>query len=269
MATNFNFNGGNGDYAVSVSFRRRLSNRSVVRVTSASELIVDVNVTALVQQFMQTRSLLQPDAGEAPPIMIDGCLNKTVGNPDIYPANSGPAAGTAIATSQSASCIEQGHFDLHGGSIDGNYFPSGTLWDQLFSISRSEMQAVANDEVAAGVAFSDRRVLWITSSSNWQDSVGTPAQPVILIFANGAGCPKINGGPTIYGIAFFDDSCGGGGHGWGGANVFGTVAYSSTVGKINANTEFFASEYAGGAETPAYPILAAYRFHGTWTDIPQ
>ena len=190
-------------FTVTVRFRRAtvpIEQLNVTEVLAHAVSTSDANTTALARQkaFVSPFNKNQPGNG-APPLVLNGCLSGVTGNPNIYPKAAG---SNAIVSSQSATCLNEGHLNLNGGVKAGNGFTS-SAWDQLFpGISKTEMQAIAQSQVDAGLPLAERTVHWVTSSANWHDSVGSagpPAKPVILVFAAGAGCPKINGNPTIVG----------------------------------------------------------------------
>lgn len=261
---------GNGEtYAGSVTFTRDPALQDYLLITATATAATNIHVSATVRQYIHNNLLLTEGDFDYAPVTIDGCLGGVTGNPDIYP-NSGAdydgSAGIAIRTSEPADCLIQGHLNYHGGTEEHSAF-TGDIWDQFFKLSRTEMQAIANQEVAAGVPDSQRKVVWETSTSNYHTSWGSPTNPVILIFAPSADCPKINGSPTHYGLIFVDSDCGSS-QGWGGTEVYGGVAINGGVTKFTANTEIYGWSGAGSGGDP-YNLKADWvsRIPGSWRDF--
>ena len=264
---------GSGDtYAISLSFS---ASGDLITIHSRATATSDTSISAGVSQQLRQAFLLNPTA-KVTPLIVNGCIDSVTGTPDIYPSNwsSIEPVGTAIATSKvdepAGSCIASGHFDTHDGSIVDEAFPN-TAWDYLFDISKDEFQALATAEanaVASGeLPSSGRSYYWITDSSNWDTSLGSASHPVFLAFAASAGCPRINGNPTIYGIVYVDGGCPDGAQGWGGAEVYGGVVMEGDLAKYNANAALYDWSEAGGSdEELPNPPIGASRLPGSWKD---
>ena len=266
ISTDLSLNLPNG-FAVTVRLRRAtvpLDAMNVIEVLAHAVSTADANTVARAQQKAFVSPFNKNKPGQtASPLLINGCLSGVTGSPDIIPKAAG---ASAIISSQAATCLDEGHFNLHGGAKTGNGF-TGTAWDYLFpGISKTEMQTIAQTQIDAGLALTDRTVLWVTSGSPWHDSVGSAAKPVILIFAAASGCPKINGGPAIVGLVYFEGGCDS--NGFGGATIDGTLAYEGSLTKFNSNTTLrYSSAVADltgkgsnlGGKTP--------KLAGTWRDF--
>lgn len=263
-------------YSAVIRYQRATAEPNYILVTAVVSATSEANITAQVQRYIYTNSLLTNPGTTGPPMMIDGCFDDAKGNPDIYPAgyDSGSGAGPygdAIVTSQSAtesdgsSCVELGHLDVHGGGIATSDF-TGDIWDSLFSVSRSGMKAIADQEVADGVADADRTVVWVTSTSNYHTSWGSATSPVIVVFDAVANCPKINGNPTFYGVVFIDSDCAGS-NGWGGTTVYGTVGVNGGISKMTANTEIYDWSEVSNGDTGGLKTETAPQFPGIWKDF--
>jgi len=236
-----------------------------IEARATSQATTDASITAKAAQYVQQNTLLSGPGAAADPLVVDGCMGGgpggITGNPDVFPENwNGGSPGVAIATSQDSSCIDEGHMNLHGGSIRDNAF-SGETWEHLFDISKAEFQALAANNTS-----SDHGFHWITSSANWHADMGSPSQPAFLAFDASAGCVKFNGNPTIYGIIYFEDGSGCLSQGWGGATVYGTVAFEGGLDKFNANTELYHWSEGNGSDDDFNPVLSATRIPGTWRD---
>ncbi|WP_341328294.1 hypothetical protein [Methylotuvimicrobium sp. KM2] len=105
-------------------------------------------------------------------------------------------------------------------------------------------------------------------------TVGTPSTPVIMIVPTAYGCPKLNGGITIYGIVYYESTTACAANGWGGATIYGSVVWESDVDRPNANSEFIAIDYSSNEAWNAilfpqpnplpYTVSA---LPGTWRDF--
>lgn len=236
-----------------------------LRVSSRAHAIGDESITAFVSECHQQKRLFHDGMGlGAPPLIVNGCLSGITGNPDIYPAVCGPGGDSdcetiAVASSREASCLDTGHLNLNGGKIDADAF-EGTAWDYLFAVRKEDVQALADQ---AGT-----NVHWISSSSPWDKSLGSAASPVVLVFDETAGCPKLNGKPTIYGIVYYEapDDCAA--RGWGGATVYGSVVFEGSLEKLTANSVFEHWSRTGeSGETAALnPVHSTQRVPGSWRD---
>jgi Tfp pilus assembly protein PilX len=101
-------------------------------------------------------------------------------------------------------------------------------------------------------------------------TIGAPSQPIILIIPSANGCPKFNGGVTIYGIIYFESATECASNGWGGATVYGSVIWEGDVDKPNANSEFIEVDWEDDGELNTVFNLGvddATRIPGTWKDF--
>jgi Tfp pilus assembly protein PilX len=102
------------------------------------------------------------------------------------------------------------------------------------------------------------------------DTIGAPSQPVILIIPSTAGCPKFNGGVTIYGIIYYESTTACASQGWGGATVYGSVIWEGNIEKPNANSVFIEVDYEDNGDLNTVfniGIDDAARIPGTWKDF--
>lgn len=204
-----------------------------------------------------------------------------------------------------ANCLKLGHLKIRddkGNVVDDtkvqdyldvspkntNTCKKNAAWEELFGdpdnggITKEQMKALSDAQAAAGLTNSTnpkRNVYWVDSSSNWHDSLGSESEPVVLVFSKTAcasGCPKINGGPTIYGIVYLETECDKArSNGWGGATIYGTVAVESDMEKLNSNTTIRHFGKAGNGLPPAPPAELGVtsnnvgRVPGSWKDWSQ
>ncbi|MEA3298658.1 MAG: hypothetical protein U9R22_00365 [Pseudomonadota bacterium] len=241
-----------------------------------------------------------PSVFQGPPVMVEGCMSGVTGTPDIYPHDD---LGISIGTTQgSVGCLDEGHFDLHGGTKQA-LAPSKTLADAVFGVvvttfeDEQDKYEKEEDAVKAKLLaleaknpdrilvvddeyprFPDDQPSW--NGNNWHASLGSEEAPVILYFDREVGCPKINGGPIIWGLIYFaDKDCGT--HGWGNGEIHGTVALRGDMTSHTANTEIFGKSVdfgsGGGDEDGDDTVIGEpggifdeYRFAeipGTWRDF--
>jgi hypothetical protein len=235
-------------------------------VQSRARARADVSIQAVaIECFQQQRLLKGATGGGHAPLVLNGCLEGVTGNPDIYAQDCDDAeededcSSVAITSSATMDCLNTGHLDLHDGEIEARAF-TGSAWDHIFDISKDEFKAIAD----AG----DAQFRWITASSNWHESIGSPTEPVYLVFATAANCPKLNGNPTIYGVVYFENAAGCRSQGWGGATVYGTVVFDGDLKKLTANSRFHHWSRAGSAGDRASldRVRSASRIPGSWRD---
>ena len=271
-------------FTTTVAFRREsvpLSSLNFVEIIARSTANDDTSVTATVRQVVY----LSPFSGSGgaasnAPILMQGCVTAVTGTPDICPQNasggspcnaSSGSAGVAIAslsTSSAASCLQTGHFDLHGGGgqtgVAGN-----SVWDVLFpGLSKLQMKALSDLQAAAGLSRTSvpkRTVYYYTAGTFVNDDHGSESEPVIVVVECGGNCPKLNGGTDIYGVLYFDQ--GDTMNGWGNTSVHGVFGVEGDIEKFTANTEFHYNGALDLAMSPASPgdgVVA--RVPATWRD---
>jgi hypothetical protein len=274
-----------GSYTGGAVFRRipidpavpetELANGYVLIIATATASS-DSAVTATVRQYVHDNLLLANPDFDAPPLVLEGCISGITGTPDIDP---GPPPSTAIATADDDTgnaCIDLGHLNVNGGDIEDNSFTPGTLWSQIFNdISKDDMRAISDAENAAGIANtdSDRTVIWVDDSGNYNPSdlaagkvLGSPENPVIVIFSETAVCPKANGGMKVYGIVYFDTTCEDA-NGWGGLKVVGTVAVKGDLKDGSANSLIQNWNDFGGDDPYNLKTPWIARVPGSWRDF--
>jgi Tfp pilus assembly protein PilX len=236
-----------------------------LRVRSQAQAIDDENNSAIVSECLQQKRLLNDAMGEAaPPLVVNGCVSGISESPEVYPRqchlNPAPdCESIAVASSRTVSCLETGNLDLNGGEVEAHAF-EGSAWDYLFAADKEEVKALAGQPSS--------NVRWITSSSDWNESLGSAASPVFLIFDQAAGCPVIRDGVTIYGIVYFEqmDGCDSGG--WGAAAFFGSVVFEGPWRNLAANSVFRHWDWASeqGSHAELNPVQSTHRIPGSWRD---
>ncbi len=255
---------GAGRHRLSAVIARQLRAPGYVRVSATAGSVQ-------MEQYVRPLSLLSPEGEQAPPLVIDDCIPDLSGVTDIYPRNAdGPDADAAVWSLLPAACHGKTGLDLHGGSIESGRFASGDLWDTLFSISRTEFQALAAAERGSDTA--QRRYWWVTAADlggpRWSHSLGTPDRPVALVFPAAVGCIPLAAGTRIYGILFYDGDCRDPGAGDIQGQVYGTLAVNGVLGRYSGHLRLaHISEAPDPRPALVFPTLRAPRLPGTWTDF--
>lgn len=235
------------------------------------------NTRAQVEDWVAQVSMLN-DPTFPPPIVVNGSMSGVTGNPVI---DTGAPPDPAILYNSnvaSAGSIETGKYNKKGsdpelGSVVGETFPTTATpaWDHVFSVSLSSAIAQAQTAgylASAGLpsqpsAGSGSFFLW-DSSSHIHASYGTATNPVVIIIPNE--CPKINGGPVIYGIVYFGNSACSNKHGWGNATIYGSVVVEGDITKVTANADII-DWNSGGTTAPNVFLDYSTTIPGTWKDF--
>jgi hypothetical protein len=274
-------------YAVTVTYTRDSDLEAFILVTGTATLASDAQITATVQQVVHSNIILRDRQFVGPPLLINGCFGKVTGTAEIHVVND-PNERVAVSSSHpppghpahNPDCLDQGNLDYcleadcSGTALpetDAEQFgqiPSDPddLWLEVFDLPRADIKAIADREVANGVADEDRSVIWITSDSNYHESWGTAEKPVAVVFAPEADCPKLNGNPVFYGIVFVDSPCTDG-QGWGGTEIFGTLVINGDLSKFTANTIIHDWGLAGGTAPDLPKADYVARLPGSWRDF--
>ncbi len=249
-----------GNYTATITLWRNSSYPDLVEIDSTS----NGEATATVRQIVNvlTVSFNQPNV---PPLEVNGCVTGITGTPVLTGENS---SGYSLVTSQSPSttCIDPGHLSMTG-SIQYNAF-TGTAWDNVFSISKAEMAMIAANQpggVTGGPIYYYNDA---TVGSYSPASLGSPSNPVLLIFditpLTGS-CPKLNSGVTIYGIVY----CGQGMNmqGWGGSTVYGGVISETSITQYNANANLTYNSNASTTSSYNNTTPVVSKLSGSWRDF--
>lgn len=263
-------------YTLLIAFCRNTAvNANVIQVASTASASSDTSITTTTRAYSRAESGPVNPGFSAAPLVIGGCLSNVLGNPDVFPAVDG---GTAIETREGFSpsgsnCIDTGNLGMdadgaHSGDGEIEYTISDTedMWDYVFSMTRAEIKALADQEVADGIADSQRKYVWITDTDPFHRSIGSPTNFAVIVFAPEANCPKINGGNKIYGVVYIDSECPAA-NGFGGSEFYGSVVVDGLVTKLNANTEFHQDNGVNNLKVSTFPKGFAPREIGTWSDF--
>lgn len=164
-------------------------------------------------------------------------------------------------------------------------------WNEVFSVplAVAKQQAITagqvyNASIPCGAAAGSPSIYVITNSGPINiadisgscsgngvdnDTIGTPTAPIVLIIDASAGCPKFNGGITIYGIIYHETTTDCAANGWGGAKVNGSVMWEGNIEKPNANSQFIEIDYStlGDLDDVFNFFNGIAAMPGTWKDF--
>ena len=276
-----------------------------LKVRSVALAVSDTTITSSVEAHVKQSRMSLGDVN--PPTLVSaGCITQApTGNPSMFLLSS---SNDAIVNASDCSAYDQqGHIGVKTWSDDDNDFvKDGTeegsaapfteglftcgatncSWDAFFDLSLSDAKSVSSSftTIPCGAPTASPSIYQInnsgpinsgdltgTCSANGVDNstIGAPASPVVLIVPSAYGCPKFNGGVTIYGIVYYESTTACNSNGWGGATVYGSVMWEGDVKKPNANTQFIEVDYDDlGGMNSAFNMSVddAVRLPGTWRD---
>lgn len=212
--------------------------------------------SAKVSQKVYLPKAINPSFSSSP-IVIQGCLSGVTGTPNAAGVPNNKAAITTSANVVSG-CINPGNMGTVPVQLGGF---QGSAWDYTFGVSQDQMKAAAGDNTGDTVRYYDASN---PAPDNWHDNFGSESNPGVIVFGPGSGCPKINGGPVIYGIVYYDASCGAD-EGWGNATIYGSVVSGGAITQLTANTQFHYMDFTG-PNAIKIPVTAI-RIVGTWKDF--
>jgi hypothetical protein len=163
-----------------------------IQVTSYARDANDNSVIAAVRQYGIKSELGSAAARSGPPLVMNGCIEKGTGNPDLFPAINGPFAGQAMEVGTEAlvtpSCYpddprgicpdprgsgtcpsQMSHMNVHGGSESNSLSGADAAWNKLFpDMSKEEFKNLAdyeNDLMERGsMTNAERSFIYIDSS---------------------------------------------------------------------------------------------------------
>ena len=263
-------------YELTITYCRNSVNRSFFRVVATAVSTADGSVNKTLRVYSSPISSVLSPTFSGVPLIVDGCLKNVNGNPATIPFQVGDVV---YETSQNLTqangppiCAQPGNsvgLNLSGGTVKLDAFTHNDVWNYVFQQTPAQIQALSDAEIAAGTADADRYYFYYHNyGNNYHESHGAPDHPVIIVFDGSAGCPKINGNVTIYGVVFVNSPCPGA-SGWGGVDVWGSVVINGDADHLTANTRFRDWRTASTAvgPSPLFPTDSAPRLLGTWIDF--
>lgn len=252
-----------GGYTATTTLWRNSANPRLVEIVS----VATGEATATVRQIVDVNALgfTTPNL---PALVVNGCINNITGTPVI--AGDVESSGPLTTT-----CLNTGHFAISGTATVPSDFPAtpNEAWARIFgSATKADILAMAkaqpDGQVSGPIYYynNDPTNPATNTPDPWHASLGTADSPVILIFDRPGteNCPKITGGPTIYGIVYCKDGLDM--QGWGATNIFGSLVTDSAITKYTANTTITATTNAGlPTSYPVSPVIS--KVTGSWRDF--
>lgn len=261
-------------YALAISFNVDTDGNVGISSTATNS----DNGRATVEDWISQVSMLN-DPFFPPPIVVNGGLSNVTGNPSINTGNPPDPAIVYNSNVVSESDISTGKFNKKGsdptlGDIVGDAFPNTATpaWDYVFSVSLNAAiaRAQANGYVSSAGSLPSAPgagkgpfYVW-DSSSHIHSSYGTASNPVVIVIPDE--CPKLNGGPVIYGIVYFGNPACGNAHGWGNATIHGSIVAEGDITKVTANADHIDLTNST-AEKPKVFLDYSTSIPGTWKDF--
>lgn len=295
-------------YSVTSLVYKKTSDFIEIKATAAgtNDATITATTQSYIQQLQLRPQLFNPGAPTPPPWVIAGCIaTAPTGTPDTYVRS---ASGLAVITgsptydpSNPNACLNPGKLDVsawndaNGDGVmqSGEVGASTTFnrgqfsgcpstncaWNHAFKMPLSEAKSIAvaagheySGAIPGGPASSAPSIYVIKDNGpiNSPSVIGGPQDPIVLIIPSAYGCPKFNGGITIYGIVYYESTTACAANGWGGAKLYGSVIWEGNVGKPTGNPEFIETDYEDqGDLNDVFNLVpdAATRIPGTWKDF--
>ena len=262
---------GGGDFAINLAFERRPEWQGYVRVHATASPTGAAEIEAKASQFVRPLGVLSIVGENAPPLVIDGCADVR-GTHDIYPLGADTtAAGAALWSSMPAACVRSAGTSLHGGTLHGEVFAAGALWDYLFAVEREELRTLAQAQSEAFVPASARDYWWASdadlTAGEWRMTLGSPQRPVVLVIPEELGCPPFGGGAQIVGLVFIEADCGSA-PAWGNVRIYGSLVVRGDFASLGAGSRLLhISQAPAGPERIEPPALDLIQLAGSWRDF--
>ena len=250
-----------GKFLVTTTLWRSTTSPKVVEINAIST----GDATATVKQIINLVTL-KFKVPTIAPLVVNGPISGITGNPNIVGTNS---IGQAVVSSAPLSSIDMGHMkDENGNPVAVTPIGfSGTSWDYVFDISKSDMAQIAKTQPGGATAGPIYYYNDATIGSYSPSTIGSLSQPVILVFdiQTTTDCPKINGGQTIVGIVY----CGKGFdmNGWGGTKIFGSLIIDTPLTQFTANTELYVNSGNNISPYTASTSAIVTKVTGSWRDF--
>lgn len=256
-------------FAINLTFERAPTWQGYILVRATASPSSAPEIEAKVSHYLRPTGVLTAAAESAPPLIVDGCADLSTAS-DLYPAAADlPDAGPVLSASGDAGCLHIGGTNVHGGTLQGEAFPSDGLWDYVFSISRDELQTLAAEQVS--VLPNQRDYWWATeddlSAGEWRQSVGSPQRPIILVIPAELGCLRFSGGAEIVGFIYIEADCTGA-PAWGDVYLYGSLAVTGQFNSLGPSSHLAHISQAPGASLHIQPpLLEVIQLAGSWKDF--
>jgi len=263
-------------YKLDIIYCRNSANRKVFRIVSTATSQLDGSVAKTLRVYSTPVSSVFSPFFSGAPLIVDGCVSNTAGTPQVHPYAVGDVVyetsqSFAQADAHLPKCTRAGFnekLNLNGGVTQNSAFTTGYVWEYVFSQTRQQIRDLADAEVAAGIPVANRNFFYYSNYpfTTYHESHGTAKHPVVIVFDNTSGCPKLNGGVVIYGVVFIDSICPST-SGWGNTDIYGSLVVNGDADHLTANTNFYNWRIQSSLVGPRFPQDSAPRLIGTWIDF--
>lgn len=258
-------------FGINIRYERDPLRPKYIRIAVDSQATGAPDVTGLLQQTVRPFSVLTEQAEQAPPLVLNGCVNLTTGSPDLYPrAADRHNAGTALWTTQALNCIRTPLLNLHSGKVGRLQAQTPDLWPTLIAIPRTRFKQLA-EEQRRRLPETQRRYWWVRPGDmqhgRWYRNLGTPTAPVVLVFPAKLGCPAFQTGVRIHGFVIIDSACGSH-RPWRTLTIYGSLAVNGDLNRLSGFIRLSHIERANGQpDELELPIYEVARVPGSWRDF--
>lgn len=208
---------------------------------SASAVAGFANASTQQSVFMPVMAKAPSDAPMSA-LILNGCANESPGSQwqicplgQSGPVCTGAATGSVVHTHFIPDLDKDGHISIAernscmafstaslpgGGLLTSASTPSHrspcnrAAWRSAFGdITPEQLKAWSEAQAAHGLhahSQPQRNIYWIDSPGDWAQSLGSPEEPVLLVFSQQAcagKCPRIANGVHIHGTVYVDAGC--------------------------------------------------------------
>ena len=278
---------GRTDWQLQATVVRHLTRSPhVVEVlASAQRMDGSARTRAAVRQSLYQPALL-PLPAEAPAaaLLVRGCVREAVagstrlcGLSDMAAACSSPGLSPAVqslglpageALPEGARCLQLAPASLPGGGALLMPTPetsaidcSQPAWQTVLGPQTADALRMASDSQArAGLhptSTPARNVYWVDSPLDWQQSLGQPGAPVLLVFSAEAcaqRCPRLGAGVEIHGTVVLEAGCDRRRlQDWSAGRVYGQVVAGASIDGLAPGSTIIATPYARDALRLRWP----------------
>lgn len=258
-------------FGLNIRYERHPQRPKYLRIHVDTQATLAPDIRGVLQQAVRPYSILTETAEQAPPLILAGCLHQSQGRADLYPRNADRHnAGTAVWTANSPACIRHSGLDLHRGTVTALSLNASDLWPALIAVSRARFRQLADDH-RNRLPASQRRYWWAEPGDlrqgRWHRSLGTPDDPVVLVFPAVLGCPAFQTGVRIHGFVFIDADCGRP-PAWSTLRIYGSLAVNGDLNRLSGFTRLAHIEQASGRPPELrLPVHEVARIPGSWRDF--
>jgi hypothetical protein len=257
------------DINTQLLFERKDPSTAFILVQATSGRTDGSGLQARVSQFVRPLSVLSPLGESAPPLVINGCLDRLTATLDVRPFNADrDQAGDAVWLDSDLQCPPMSGIDTHRGSVTERAF-GDDLWPAMFSVDRDTFFAMAEAQATLPAQERTYRVAEDGDliAGRWAQSTGTPEHPVALYFPAEAGCPRFAPGVRIYGVVFIDADC----SEPVASQTFELHGSLMVDGNLNAAGALLRLNHIQVADARAtrlrFPVLRSVAVPGSWSDF--